>query len=152
MEIVQLAIITGAAVAAAVFAARLVVLPKQTSPTPQKFDVEIITLSSEFETKLGQESAYDRLLQRLTSGSDLATKWSVNEFESPSKICAEVEHIDLQKRLITCAAKLDFALTIDDKRTKIQCSYHFEPKYPMQTIEPFKQITDDWIRLVLWTT
>ncbi len=123
----------------------------QTALTNPEHKVEIITLNSEFETKLSQDRTYDRLFKRLSAQSDGTTVWTVNNYLAPSSISSQVETIALHERKVTCAAKIDFALTVDGKLTKVKCTYQIAPKYAKQTIEPFKQITDDWIKLVLWT-
>ncbi|CAN5487792.1 hypothetical protein BH10CYA1_BH10CYA1_23840 [soil metagenome] len=123
----------------------------KTALTIPQLTVEIITLDSEFETKLSQDSAYDRLFKRLSAPSDATTVWTVNDFAAPSNISTKVETITLYKQEVTCSAKLDFDLTISGKLTKVKCTYQFAPKYSMKTIQPFKQLTDDWIKLVLWT-
>lgn len=111
-----------------------------------------ITFNSEFETKLPQDTAYDRLFKRLSARTDGATVWTVNEFTAPSNISTEVRTISLHKQEVTCRAKLDFVVKREEKLTKIHCSYQFESKYPMETILPLRQITDDWIKLVIWTS
>ncbi|MBS1956052.1 MAG: hypothetical protein JST89_17845 [Cyanobacteria bacterium SZAS-4] len=124
----------------------------RTGLTDSRNLMEPIKFLSEFETKLPQDSTYDRLFKRLSARSDGATVWTVTQFTAPSNISTEVRTIALHKQEVTCSAKLDFVLTRVEKLTKIHCSYEFEPKYPMETILALRQITDDWIKLVVWTS
>ncbi|MBI2811182.1 MAG: hypothetical protein HYX67_10185, partial [Candidatus Melainabacteria bacterium] len=89
----------------------------RTALTDAQHSVELITLNSEFETKLSRDSAYDRLFKRLAAPSDGTTVWTVNDFAAPSNISTKVETIALHKRAVTCAAKLDFDLSMDGKLT-----------------------------------
>lgn len=123
----------------------------RTALTDSGHSVETITLNSQFETKLSQDRTYDRLFNRLSAGTEGTTSWTVNSYSAPSSLSAEVQTINLDNRKVTCCAKVDFTLTTDEKLTKVHCQYQFEPRYSMQTIQPWKQLTDDWIKLVLWT-
>ncbi|MFN8552612.1 MAG: hypothetical protein U0103_14170 [Candidatus Obscuribacterales bacterium] len=109
-------------------------------------------LNTEFLTKLSAEKAYETLLNRISTGSDLLTKWTILERQPPSTLCATVETISAQNKQVTCKAKIEIRLAQNDNITAINCTYRFEPVYGSKKIEEFKQLTDDWLRLLVWTS
>ncbi len=110
-----------------------------------------IILNTEVDSKLNPDMAFKRLLQRLSTSNDSTSKWVVHDYEKPSTILAKLDHLDLHKKQVRCSAEIKFAFNTNGIKTKLICTYTIDPKYSMEKIQPFKQLTDDWIQMVLWS-
>jgi hypothetical protein len=122
-----------------------------TALTAPEQNLAIVTKTSRFDSKADPDRTFDRLIQRLSSNQDATTKWSIEESEKPSKILGTLAHIDLHRRSAICSAVVEFALDAENTGTKVVCTYSFDPKFSLEKIEVFRQLTDEWMTLVLWT-
>lgn len=104
----------------------------------------------ELQSKLPLRDAYARLQRKLLSGDSIYCRWIIKEKALGKHLIAEMRYTNGSVTYGTLI-KFEFAST-SSRATRVTWSYHpFAEPSNQEEVTSIQEMTDDWIKCILWT-
>lgn len=103
---------------------------------------------------------FNRLSKRLKDDRSTRRKWVILQRQAPVLLVSELrcktddsdDDVDVDVEKFICMFKITFKLKPgEDSRTEVEWSYDFNHELDQDRLNAEKELTDDWVKLVLYT-